>query len=774
MNPFGAEGADLNLITNSTDWDTHKNDVLGKGNPNQHCQVIILVESKWSFSASTDRFQHFGGIKIAQSLRLDHGFRGAILFVSFLSRKSLTEDHHFEIINAIGHGFSRLPGTASDWENDFIGINPLDLLELKDIQSFYCGSLGIIREELHGLRQRAEKEFASAPEEAFDFLLLKIDRFHSIFGLEGQLQKEAFRGEYHPLTPANFDDAVTFVRSAGEEIFAKYDEEGLKSGSVAKVDFPWEILFLDDEIDEHHDLILRMKERGLKVHCHRTASDAINALEDDFLGSQKIAVVVADYRLKDRIEGVEVHQPIQGYRFLKEVSSGKFPIRLVALSGLPRKFLMQSFREMRVKVEIFSKKDYLNSANTIDQLLDELIEIGQENWQSLISRPNGAGWKALQDTYVTFRKGSDYEENERIISQKARNFSMKVKAGLNPPPIQFIKTAFQPRKKETQEATMERFGNYLLARRVALWLFSQTESGQRRSSEFNKNLTGSITGEDYFPKSDSAYRQVLNTNLVLRLEEFPIGMLVEEKRWFQYDMGYPVFQEIQSVQEVLLEIETEIYSYFAADKDLKQRFNKKAFRETLTYKNAPYFLNVDGGIPRIEVPSDVLVVFQVLNQLVGKNLHDKGKLRTIASKLDIHLLNNSSRIRTIQRLKTFFHSLSFKLKADLREKEHGHRVTLVDDRKTTLGALEKPLNRLWKLILNGDTPTAADFAAHPALQDLFTPAWLVKERWSEGGKSIDAEKKEAFLEDLVKMNKELGTQSSIDHLLRLDDVGFSI
>ena len=110
--------------------------------------LIILCELQL---ASSSLRNELNGISLAQNLRRN-GYKGGILFISFLSRKQVIKlKPEYSLINTIGHDFIQLPAHPQEWISTLQTIKPLDDLEWYDIERNYCNRLGTLRMELHAL-----------------------------------------------------------------------------------------------------------------------------------------------------------------------------------------------------------------------------------------------------------------------------------------------------------------------------------------------------------------------------------------------------------------------------------------------------------------------------------------------------------------------------------------------------------------------------------------------------------------------------------------------
>ena len=165
---------------------------------------------------------------------------------------------------------------------------------------------------------------------------------------------------------------------------------------------------------------------------------------------------------------------------------------------------MNSFKYYNIRTEVKSKTDYLSSDQTRQIFCDEIKELAEENLEVIEAMPSKcAGFeKSLQDAYKEFRMHPDYNKMESTISLTAKEYVWEIQQQINAGveirigAIDFIKSPLAKTKKD-QEAYLKRFTNYMVARRIALWLYAANKKGlpvnidSRKIAERNgKNWTG--------------------------------------------------------------------------------------------------------------------------------------------------------------------------------------------------------------------------------------------------------------------------------------------
>ena len=357
------------LLWNNTNYAATLSNTFGKDNiitcgdelaaalqqPEKFSSLIVLCELNWAMKGEATNRQQLQGIEIVKELRRKHELKIPVLFVSF---HSLTEifNAEREILTAIGHDFYQLPALPQDFKTfitkEFLENGTwrkLSVMELNDIKSFYCSKEGILSHELHYLNHFLNFKITNENQTASkNELENSIQKIHDLFLADSTNALVSFQVSYATLTQDNITDAVKYIIRLGETLLKTYGE---KTNGVASTDKPteqyrWKVLLLDDQINEEHELVQLMKANNINVICVDNAPKAAAELKKDWKKENSIMVVIADYRLYENTEGVKRHQKIQGYQFLKDIASTDHLIRLVAFSGLQRKFLLNSFKAL--------------------------------------------------------------------------------------------------------------------------------------------------------------------------------------------------------------------------------------------------------------------------------------------------------------------------------------------------------------------------------------------------------------------------------------------
>lgn len=516
----------------------------------QYRLVIILCELEYDIDGRPKAIELLSGIELGKQLRRD-GIRIPFIFVSFLSRAKVYDDKPGRgIINAVGHRFIRLP---FNWEKleATAKILPLSELEAHDIIFNYCSLDGLVRLLLHTLTG-SKVLLINAPEKASQIkakIRQVIIRIHQVFNKDAGLALMAFDSQFVEIDLYNIAEAIRMVEGVGLNLIEYCCAEPEELQRRPKANGDWKLLVLDDELTEEHTLFRRLTERNVSFVLSHTVEEARRLVRQEPL----MSLVVSDYRLEQEEEGVKVHQEIQGYHFLQELSQEKPNYtRLVALSSLPRRFLMESFKHFGMRVDIFSKRDYFENDATIELLCNELVELGNENAAVIARGPRIAAetWQYFEPFYRYHRSSVSYTANESYISYRAKQYCEGIRQDRYLFRLSGY-TALNLNSSKSRPDNEKAFRIYLekcICRRVALWY-----------SQFNSMATltdihRAIQGLDYLGAfSSGTPRNQINYNLALSLEEYPWNMTVEEKLWLSTEMNQEDPTSTEKYEELILQ-----------------------------------------------------------------------------------------------------------------------------------------------------------------------------------------------------------------------------
>jgi hypothetical protein len=633
--------------------------------------AIVLCELNWTSKGKSSILQDFAGIEIAKELRRAYNLSIPILFTSFLPLNQLFNSER-EILTAIGHCFLPLPATPKEFTNylkfhftDKSGkVRKLSVMELNDIKSFYCSKEGILSHELHALNHYLNFNITAENHDTiYAELLQTIKRVHELFLADVTHAEMAFQVSFTKLSQENISDAVSHIVRLGNELIKTYGEKEGNSSTIEKLGerYRWKVLLLDDQIDKEHDLVKQMKVNNIQVICVDNAYDAENELKKDWKKDNAIMVVIADYRLFENINGIKHHQKVQGYQFLKNIATSDHLVRLIAFSGLQRKFLLNSFKHYNIRTEVKSKTDYLTSKETRQLFCEEIVELAEENWEAIEALPTKcAGFeKYLKDAYKEFRLHPDYNKMESNISITAREYIWEIQQQIahgeeiRIGAIENIKSPLAKTKKDP-EAFFKRLQNYLTARRIALWLYAANKKGLGVFIDSRK-IAEILTDQKY---PTDAYRQVLSTNLGLSLDDFPKNITIEERRWLHYDMQLNIFKDIEQMNPVFIKLSKVYKEYIVIDKSLEELLSKSKHLLHHKYKLTDYSISFAKDFsPELKTSTDVRVLFLWIVGIIKKDKSKLATLKPLVSKLRFTLFESRDRVIYLKNLFEYFNTI---------------------------------------------------------------------------------------------------------------------
>lgn len=548
----------------------------------QYTAILLLCELNYSETLAYIQMQRLSGINVAKSIRLAN-IGIPVIFVSFLSRKQVYDNKiERSILNAIGHNFIQLPCNPSLLEETATAMQPLNDLEMYDIVQNYCDPVGCARNVIHSLNGLRGFTITNDTSTGIAIKIKEaIRQVYELFKQNANDRLNEFERDFLPLTNDNINKAINYAELTSNELIDKFIDITSISYKLS-ADRKWKILLLDDEITPSHPLITALNERNVTVICVNNSNDALLALEEDAKTQCEIMIVVSDYRLERVVEEVKLHQPIQGYRFLQELTTldhsdnpvlpFKPFVRMVAFSALPRKFLMKSFSNFGLRVDIFSKKDYLDNTKTIDLLCNNLIEIGNEQAEATVRLPGlfSEKWALFEPFYRHHRNSNGYKQKEEYINEKARLYCLGIMENKYPFDLDNYTALNLDAEKATpgNEKYYTIFINKMICRRVALWFTQQYKTRDIQT------IHRIIRGNQYTGKETliTAKNQIY-TNLALSLDDFPWNLTIEEKRWLVFEMNIPYIDELEKEELAIIQRMNQKIDTWIEDNKLKNKLH---------------------------------------------------------------------------------------------------------------------------------------------------------------------------------------------------------
>lgn len=550
--------------------------------------AVVLVELLWDNHAYSQLY----GIEIVKAvLRAQKKVKFPILFVSFLSfehillNKSGNKRLENQIVGAVGHDFLRLPLTSQNLLSRLEELPPLNELQFADVFNNLCNLKGLIRGRIHelqgqlcslenaavGPKKLAEEIFEKALDEIT--ILLKDNSRAS-----GRIRqfKEEFRTSslYPDHSPKYIQE---FLDRRGSELAALVEEDrnnGEKIQTVASrsENQPWKVLLLDDEPSSLLALQNTLENRGIEFVLAQTVDKAKKIITGDIYN--EITVAISDYRLLEKTAGVERHQRQQGYDFLFWLATEDHLAHLIALSGLSRKFLLESFQKYNARIDVYSKQD-LSGEHAVSLFVDNIQDRGHEVHEAVCSRPIVGDWKSLKPFYAAHRASTEYRLKEQEINARASRYIRQYEELLEhhdetyllKPDLDRISelTTKLAGKKSNDSRGMEALYSKLVGRRIALWLhlklgFSRNEvfaalKGQLSPATILLEIESELKdanqtydeklAEELKVKVHKKYKDnstnLITTNLAI---SFPVAsneLLIEERYWLQKEIGVRSF-----------------------------------------------------------------------------------------------------------------------------------------------------------------------------------------------------------------------------------------
>jgi len=380
--------------------------------------------------------------------------------------------------------------------------------------------------------------------------------------------------------------------------------------------------------------------------------------------------------------------------------------------------------------------------------------LAEENWEAIEALPNKcAGFeKSLKDAYKEFRMHPDYNKMEGNVSLTAKEYVWEIQQQISNGEeikigaIDNIKSPLAKTKKD-QEAFFKRFQNYLVARRIALWLYASNKRGLAVSIDSRK-IAEILTDQKY---PTDAYRQILSTNLGLSLDDFPKNITIEERRWLHYEMQLNIFRDIILINPVFNKIEKIYKDFIVSDETLKESIKKNKLSLIYKYKQANYSIDFAKDFtPEIKTATDVRVLFLVIARHIKKDKQKLEFFKPLVSRLRLSLFESREKVIYLKNLFQYFNAINRVLN---KEKSVLHNPSAKIEIKSNFSdksktSINKVYERVYELLLTEQFPGEKDTA------DVWDVFCIGEDIIKETGK-LTEEKKSKFFTELTKaINKE--------------------
>jgi hypothetical protein len=515
----------------------------------------------------------------------------------------------------VGHDFLQLPAHPNEWEKRLERIQPLTELQHIDVVNNLCNLAGMIDEIIHGMQSHFRSLIADRREMVLEDLIGQLDKgFDEIVTLlannASKVKKQDLiqRFRWEIIDISRVDSIVNFLARAAEEFKSVIEAENEIVGTrdTHSEPYPWKVLVLDAEPESIASILASLAQRGIDLFIVQNVKEAEKAIEEDIYN--RIVVAISDYRLYEKVDGVLKHQQRQGYDFLFNVSRSDRFTGLIALSGLNRKFLLESFQQFSTRVAVYSKFD-LFFPSAANLFADAVLDLATQIFEAICSQPQGGDWDNLKSFYINYRNSRDYESNESNVSKRARDYILHLESMLISndyellinPPLPYLKDlqAKMTNKDPHNPTHMRIFTNKLVARRIALWLYftkrfsainiyavlNRTLDLSAMLNKIRSELINQTNSSNFDLKNiekkaknnlDNKAKTLVNTYLSLSLSDFPSGLLLEEKRWFKYHMAVDIYDLEEFFSQITCHVQMALQRWSSKNRKIADTLSQRA------------------------------------------------------------------------------------------------------------------------------------------------------------------------------------------------------
>ena len=583
--------------------------------------LIVLCELSKGKDGNNIKRTDFYGIKLVQELRRKD-FKGKVLFVSFMPKSYFLNNKLKYGIVAYnrGHGFLSLPATVGKIKKAIEQqVKEPDYLTLRDVKLFGSDIAGAVSQRLHALSSMNlgyEVEHKKLLQEVFDYF---------------QRPSDEVIKEYDKLDD-NKTVRLNFVKTKCKELLEA--NSGRSNVSFEKPKYNWKVLWLDDELEDDMPLVKHLKqERNIEIILAKTYEEAVKKIEEDSATKNELTTVMVDYRLEQETdEGIELAGN-QGYHFIEYLIKTNRPYAILVYSGMPRRFLMESFNQYARKIRFYSKMDFPVYENST-YLADEIVTSGDNAWLEINNQPSGAAWEMMHKVYFEFKNSVEFESWNR-------NVNFLTLLNLNKyhneecPTFKITTSTFNKAAKK-----LNLLKEILLARRFVVGVLAKEyiDNGDlvKIKNEIGKYfyICFSKNPDPDNQKKQNEYTSNIFNRLALRVRDFPVFLLPEEYTWLKYDSGLD-FDPFSTVDEYFKELKRlkTIFSKAIEKSVFFKSYIKKDFIEitesditSKTLKNEfaseedkiKYYL-FDGIQPQIRTATDVKLLLEFFYNKLDPN-----------------------------------------------------------------------------------------------------------------------------------------------------------
>lgn len=557
---------------------------------------IIYIDEQYNFTEKSGRIIQFeDGISYVKYLRRIEKNVEPIIFTSFYSEEKILERRNTQIITTIGHGFLQLPFNGEKYQEVIDKILPLNEIQLQDIIINFCQLRSSVRESFHIFKGRIRdikgrndslsdknKLFLTEFENYEKQLLKDVGNYPEII-----IEYKAVISKYNP----NDLKSIELIEEVQEEQFVTYlpaeNDTNVELSSEKK---SWKVLFLDDRPSELKSILEILDEKNIEYETAKSCDEAKAIIESD-IQSNKISVVVSDYRLFEPQIGINTKprmQKEQGYDFLLWLNDQPRYNALVALSGLSKWFLMESFRKNRINVKVYSKVGLLGGGAKL--FVDDLEYLGNQYSEIVNSQPKAELWNnnqykdkektelksaSLKPYYVFHRNNVDYLTNENKINQDAEKVARELEYAIDKnSDFNFVSllsikgNTTSTMKGHLPETEYEDFILKLIQRRVIFYLLLK---GFYPYSIYSMLRNGEKLELDF--KDDKLINRLKATPNMLAIQaetDIPYGLLMEEKYFLQHHMNLPIYNIAEMMDQTYSIINSVLTKHLKGNKNIAE------------------------------------------------------------------------------------------------------------------------------------------------------------------------------------------------------------
>jgi len=528
------------------------------------------------------------GIDYVKYLRRVENFTAPVIFTSFFSLEEILQRPNTQILTAIGHQFLQLPYSNMDYKKVTEQLKPLNEIQLSDIKINFCQLRSSVREGFHIFKGRIREI------KGYNLLLEeKVSLFHEAFSTyESDLKRDV--GQYPEILTEykrvislfNPQDILTIERieAIQEENFVCFLPADSDSTIVIeKHNYSWKILFLDDKPSELDSLFEILDERGINYEVATSCDEAKGIIKND--AYNQIAVVVSDYRLFEMPEKETLKprmQNEQGYDFLIWLSKQSRYNAMVALSGLSKWFLLDSFRKNRINVKVYSKSGLLGGG--VKLFVDDIEYLGTQINDVINNQPKAALWNEMQYVdkektkiksyplkpyYIFHRNNNDYLTNEININQIAEKVAREVEFAIDKSSnFNFASlVSIQGNVTKTMKGDIENeysdFQLKLLQRRIFYYLILKGFDTDAIVKMLHK-------GDSQESMTDSMIKQIPSMLAIKANTDIPYNLLVEEKYFLHHYMNLPIYNMAEMMDQTYAIVNNVVSKYLNQNKYLAE------------------------------------------------------------------------------------------------------------------------------------------------------------------------------------------------------------